>query len=129
MTIAVSTGEAAPLGPPLGPLHSDHITRGDRLWQAGRADQALTAYDDELGSETGDHFTRSFAHKRIVSLLIATQGLDRAFSHYRLTRVDDRELSIAPGEVLCCATVRDEADRLPFFLDYYERLGVDRFLV
>jgi hypothetical protein len=129
MTIALSASHDSPFGPPLGPLHSEHITRGDRLWQGGRADEALAAYGDELASETGDHFTRSFAHKRIVSLLIATQGLDRAFAQYRLTRVDDNELSIAPGEVLCCATVRDEADRLPFFLDYYERLGVDRFLV
>ena len=129
MTVAVSTSEAAPPRPPLGPLHSDNITRGDQLWQLGRTEAALAAYRDELDSEVGDHFTRGFAHKRIVSLLVATEGIDRAFSEYRLARVDDRDLSIEPHEILCCATVRDEADRLEFFLDYYERLGVDRFLL
>lgn len=36
---------------------------------------------------------------------------------------------IRPTQILAFATVRDEMDRLPFFLEHYRRLGVDQFLV
>jgi hypothetical protein len=114
--------------PELGPLRSEHLTRGDQLLQDGRTDDALQAYTDELQREGADHFTRGMAHKRIITTFARVHGWERAFAEYDLTRVDDREIAIAPGEVLCCATVHDEADRLPFFLAYYEQLGVDCFL-
>jgi len=40
----------------------------------------------------------------------------------------DRTDKIAPGAVLLCATIRNVAPRLPFFLDYYRRLGTDHFM-
>lgn len=36
---------------------------------------------------------------------------------------------IRPGDILLFSCLRNEAPRLPFFLDYYRRLGVDHFLV
>lgn len=35
----------------------------------------------------------------------------------------------APGEIVALAVVRNEAGRLPFFLDYHRWLGVDRFVI
>jgi len=68
-------------------------------------------------------------HKGLANALVAAEGLDAVFREYRLTRADDRPVTIVPGDVLACVVVRNEAVRLPFFLDYYRRLGVARFLV
>jgi hypothetical protein len=46
-----------------------------------------------------------------------------------LRRVDRRRLAISPAEILCVSCVRNEALRLPFFLDYHRRLGINRFFV
>jgi hypothetical protein len=45
----------------------------------------------------------------------------------RLKRQDDWPLDLARNEVLCFACVRNEELRLPYFLEYHRRLGVDRF--
>jgi hypothetical protein len=41
----------------------------------------------------------------------------------------DRSAAIRPGQILLFASLRNEALRLPFFLDHYRRLGVGHFLV
>ena len=46
----------------------------------------------------------------------------------QLTPVADRTGAIQPGAILGFSTVRNEAVRLPFFLDHYRKLGVDHFL-
>lgn len=46
-----------------------------------------------------------------------------------LSCVGNRLGEIAPDDVLLFATLRNEAPRLPFFLDYYRRLGVGHFLL
>lgn len=46
-----------------------------------------------------------------------------------LRPVSDRTAGIARGDVLLFSTIRNEAIRLPYFLDYYRRLGVAHFLV
>lgn len=43
--------------------------------------------------------------------------------------VADRTGDIGPGDILVAATVRNEIVRLPYFLDYYRRLGAGHFLV
>lgn len=45
-----------------------------------------------------------------------------------LTPVVRRTASIRPGAILLFCTFRNEAWRLPHFLDHYRRLGVDHFL-
>jgi hypothetical protein len=106
-------------------LQSEHLARGDQQWISGRVDEALAAYEQGL-ERCADV---QLLHKRIAGLLEATQGLEAAFRYYGLERVDDREISIAGHEILCGVTVRDEVDLLPYFLQYHESLGVDRFLV
>lgn len=46
-------------------------------------------------------------------------------SHY----FDERDISIGEDEIVVVSCMRNEAARLPFFLDYYRRLGVSRFLL
>src|SRR5439155_5215032 len=107
------------------PLRSEALVRGDQLWLDGQPENALVAYEEGFRSDLQGHLL----HKRIVNVLIQMHGPDRPFAYYGLERLDDRPFTIEPHEILGCVTVRDEVDRLPFFLDYYERLGVDRFLV
>ncbi|MEM7717778.1 MAG: glycosyltransferase family 2 protein [Pseudomonadota bacterium] len=45
-----------------------------------------------------------------------------------LTSVADRTAQIKPSEILAFVVVRNEIRRLPFFLEYYRRLGVGHFL-
>lgn len=42
--------------------------------------------------------------------------------------VSSRVGAIRPGAILVCSTIRNERQRLRFFLRYYRRLGVDHFL-
>lgn len=54
----------------------------------------------------------------------------RAFrSRHQLTPVADRTGRIRPGDILAFSTVRNEAIRLPFFLDHYRALGIRHFLI
>lgn len=43
--------------------------------------------------------------------------------------VADRTAQIRAGDVLLFSTLRDEHLRLPYFMDYYRRMGVDHFLM
>lgn len=47
---------------------------------------------------------------------------------HQLRPLSDRTGAIAPGDILCASTVRNEAVRLPYFLEHHRRLGVDHFL-
>lgn len=53
----------------------------------------------------------------------------RAFrKRVELTSVADRTASIADNDILVFSTIRNEAIRLPYFLQYYRDLGVGHFL-
>lgn len=53
----------------------------------------------------------------------------RAFRKRRdLSAVADRTATLAPDAILLFATLRNERVRLPYFLQYYRRLGVSHFL-
>ena len=53
----------------------------------------------------------------------------RAFRKRReLAIVTDRTAQISPRDILVFVTIRNEFARLPFFLEYYRRLGVGHFL-
>lgn len=71
---------------------------------------------------------QSRLHKANVTALTASGGHDAACAHYQLGRVDDRRLDIAPDEILACLVVRDEVERLPWFVRECRRLGVTRIL-
>ena len=54
----------------------------------------------------------------------------RAFrKHFSLRVVADRTAAIREGDILLFSTMRDEFVRLPYFLQYYRRLGVSHFLI
>ncbi|HEY9040511.1 MAG TPA: glycosyltransferase family 2 protein [Roseovarius sp.] len=46
-----------------------------------------------------------------------------------LRPVVDRTAQIEPDDVLLFSTLRNEDIRLPYFLEYYRRMGVDHFLI
>jgi Glycosyl transferase family 2 len=50
-------------------------------------------------------------------------------AHRRLIPQAVRSAQIRPGDILAFASVRDEAARLPHFLDHHRRLGVRHFLL
>lgn len=50
-------------------------------------------------------------------------------SRHVLEPVANRTAGISPGDILLFACVRNEAIRLPFFLDHYRSLGVSHFLI
>ncbi|WP_162914125.1 glycosyltransferase family 2 protein [Taklimakanibacter lacteus] len=45
-----------------------------------------------------------------------------------LAKIDTRRMQFARDEVLCVVGMRNELLRLPYFLEYHRKLGVDRFL-
>lgn len=47
----------------------------------------------------------------------------------QIVAVADRTRAIVPGAVLCFAVVRNEALRLPYWLEHHRRLGVGHFLI
>ena len=46
-----------------------------------------------------------------------------------MIQLDKREIDPVPGEILVFARMRNEALRLPWFLEYHRRLGADRFFI
>jgi len=55
--------------------------------------------------------------------------LSRAIRKRRqLTVGQDRTGHIRPGQILCFCTLRNEALRLPYFIEHHRKLGVDHFL-
>ncbi|ATG48334.1 glycosyl transferase family 2 [Celeribacter ethanolicus] len=53
----------------------------------------------------------------------------RAFrARHGLRVVRNRTSAIGPDAILCVAVVRNESQRLPYFLDHHRRLGVTHFL-
>lgn len=46
-----------------------------------------------------------------------------------LTRLDKQRINVTQDEILAFACVRNESLRLPYFIRYHRRLGVDRFFV
>ncbi|WP_246036066.1 glycosyltransferase family 2 protein [Aliishimia ponticola] len=46
-----------------------------------------------------------------------------------MTLTSDKRAAMRPGMILAVAVLRNEEDRLPFFLDHYRRLGIGHFLM
>jgi glycosyltransferase involved in cell wall biosynthesis len=59
----------------------------------------------------------------------AHTGLDNHAPTVASAYFERRDLSLEDGEIVVLACMRNEAARLPHFLDHYRRLGVDRFLL
>ena len=48
---------------------------------------------------------------------------------YELRRVTDRTQAIKPNDILLFSTQRNEKIRLPYFLEYYRKMGINHFLI
>lgn len=46
-----------------------------------------------------------------------------------LKRIDDRPISIDPQEILLFTIMRNEYDKLPYWFEYYRKLGINRFII
>ena len=76
------------------------------------------------------HFpNQAVLHKGLTTALIELHGHDAAFARHGLCRIDDRPIEIQTGEVLGCLVVRNELNRVPWFLTENRRIGVTTFLV
>jgi hypothetical protein len=50
-------------------------------------------------------------------------------SRHQLRRLSNRTANISTEDILAFVVLRNEANRLPYFLEYYRRLGIGHFLV
>lgn len=98
---------------------------GDLLLEQGRVGEAERVFRDGLTQNAN----AERLHKGLVNTLAAQDRMADAFAYYDLQRRDARPIEIAPNALLCCAVVRNEAERLPYWLAYYRRLGVGKFLI
>jgi glycosyltransferase involved in cell wall biosynthesis len=98
---------------------------GDVLREQGRLRETITSLKAALEHNPN----AAELHRALVDALVAHDGLDAAYTFYGLVRCDAGQIEIQAGDILCCAVVRNEAPRLPYFLSYYRRRGVARFLI
>ena len=70
------------------------------------------------------------AYRNVRVLVRDAQRIGRVRAHGRsLQIVQDNTREIKPADVLLVCCLRNELFRMPFFLEYYRRLGVDHFLI
>ncbi|HBE20935.1 MAG TPA: glycosyl transferase family 2 [Cyanobacteria bacterium UBA11149] len=98
---------------------------GGLLVEKGDLEAALAIYDRSLEWNPN----QAELHKHFIDTLVKIEGIDAPFERYQLSRIDERNLSVALGDILCCVVVRNETLRLPYFLSYYREKGVDKFLI
>lgn len=101
-----------------------------RLRLAARRVWGQTVANAAVG-ELGARQVSILALWRAYRLRLRRRGfLLRALRKRReVASVADRSGAIAPGSILAFVTVRNEALRLPYFLQHYRKLGVDHFLI
>lgn len=98
---------------------------GDLMCLHKRLPEALAVYQHALEQ----HPNEARLHRGLTNALAQQDGLEAAFAFYALERMDTRTVEVEPQEVLCCVVVRNEALRLPFFLEYYRAQGLTKFFV
>ena len=98
---------------------------GKALEEMGRPIEALKLYRESLLNYPNE----AELHKAFMNLLDFSKNLAEAFAYYGLERVDHKPIEFEVEDILCCAAVRNEISRLPFFLRYYREKQVDRFLI
>ncbi len=82
----------------------------------------MLAYKQRLGSRVSllDSYRMRLRRKRRLLRCVRKRR--------ELEAVSDKTNAIQPGDILLMSVVRNEKIRLPYFLEYYRKLGVDRFL-
>jgi tetratricopeptide (TPR) repeat protein len=102
-----------------------HLALGRLLVLNERLAQAVDVFRQALELAPNE----AELHKGLVEALAARGEMDEAAHYYGLVRKDTRPIEIGLDDVLCCAAVRNEAVRLPYFLSYYRQKGVAWFLI
>lgn len=46
-----------------------------------------------------------------------------------LVKLNNEPIDLAPSDILCVLGQKNELERLPYFLEYYRKLGVNKFLI
>ena len=87
-----------------------------KLWLKDYPDNASHKYSNQV-------------HKLYINALVRQDDIDAAFMTYGLVRKDTKTIEIAKNELICCVTVRNERPRLTYFLEYYRRQGITKFLI
>ncbi len=68
-------------------------------------------------------------HKLLITALEERDSWEAACANYGLQSASRGRVAIEDGDILCCLALRNERPRLPYFFEYYRKLGVDRFFV
>jgi len=93
------------------------------LEENSRPAEALAVYEAALEH----HPNEAHIHKRWVHLTVQASGLEEVFRRYRLERRDTRPIDLRASEPVCCVVLRNELERLPYFLEYYRGKGIRTF--
>jgi glycosyltransferase involved in cell wall biosynthesis len=109
----------------LSPKHlQTHLELPDLWLQLKRVPEAVTAARQALRLFPNE----AKLHKSLVQAMVEMNGgLGEAFSHYQLTRSDQKTIVIEPDDLICCCVVRNESVRLPYFLTFYRGKGIHKF--
>lgn len=89
---------------------------GQEVLEGGRSSEPAEAFHGSSGEHNG--------HSPISAELVTANSVN-VESHY----FDKRDIVIGSDEVVVVACMRNEIERLVYFLKYYRKLGVRRFLL
>jgi len=98
---------------------------GNIYLQHGRLNEAREVLETAIGLDPND----AEAHKEMIDTILLKDGFQQAYEFYKLSRIDGKLLDVNTNDLLCCVAVRNEAQRLPWFVEYYRNRGVAKFLM
>lgn len=110
----------------LQPNHTQASLKiGKLLVDKGNLEEAIAVYSQAL--EFNPNHVE--LHKYFIDTLINKRGIEAALNCYQLNRIDAKNSAVASDNILCCTVVRNESLRLPYFLSYYRKKGIDKFFI
>ena len=98
---------------------------GNIYLQHGRLNEARKVLETAIGLDPND----AEAHKELIDAILLKEGFQQAYDFYKLSRLDGKLLDVRTNDLLCCVAIRNEAQRLPWFVEYYRNKGVAKFFV
>lgn len=100
-----------------------HVEMGQVLKACSSSEELINFYSGAI-----EHFpNEAELHKAYINTLEEFNGIEKAFETYDLARLDENPISIDTDSLVCVFVCRNEARRLPYFLEYYRAKGVTHF--